>query len=494
MGKHLAIDIGADTGRAIVGWLEQDRLVMRELHRFPTRNTSILGKRTRNIYRWYEEIVTALHLYVREYGSCLDSVGVNAMGHEFSLLDGDGQIIRFPMSYRDSKFGRREVNALIEQRMGKDTVYQITGNQAMDADTFVQFLIAHENREEAFQHAKGLLFLADTMHYLLGARPCCEMSLASYSRLLNQRNYTWSEELFQAFDFNRKLGMPLVWAGETIGVVDRELCAQVGLETQPWIITPCGHDTADAVVAMPDCFGSSAFISSGTWSLLGFETATPVISPASCQANVSNSTTGFGRNMFKKNVTGMWLVQQCHTRWNIPYDEIVLRARQADSMQMTIDVDASRYMYTTRMAQAIAEDLQERYGKAVSPDDSGLLARVIYESMAMKDRYTFEKIFHAMGKTPDNIVVLGGGAQNHYLCQLIANVMNLDVYAGHKEATAFGNLAMQLYGCGELTSRKDVKRTANRSVEYMRFSPQEPAVWQDRYERFLSEHVFENLW
>ena len=163
-------------------------------------------------------------------------------------------------------------------------------------------------------------------------------------------------------------------------------------------------------------------------------------------------------------------------------------------MQMTIDVDASRYMYTTRMAQAIAEDLQERYGKAVSPDDSGLLARVIYESMAMKDRYTFEKIFHAMGKTPDNIVVLGGGAQNHYLCQLIANVMNLDVYAGHKEATAFGNLAMQLYGCGELTSRKDVKRTANRSVEYMRFSPQEPAVWQDRYERFLSEHVFENLW
>ena len=103
---------------------------MRELHRFPTRDTSILGKRTRNIYRWYEEIVTALHLYVREYGSCLDSVGVNAMGHEFSLLDGDGQIIRFPMSYRDSKFGRREVNALIEQRMGKETVYQITGNQA----------------------------------------------------------------------------------------------------------------------------------------------------------------------------------------------------------------------------------------------------------------------------------------------------------------------------------------------------------------------------
>jgi rhamnulokinase len=493
MNRHIAVDIGADSGRVIAGWLEDGKLVMQELHRFPTQDFYLQGRRQRNLYRWYEEILHGLSIYVQKFGHDLGSIGVNAMGHEYVLLDEKGGIRALPVSYRDSSFEELQLDELLEKKIDLRIVYMITGNQSAKADTLNRILIQQRDESVDFTHSKGILFLPDAMHYMLGAMPCCEMSSASYSRLLDQRAYIWSKEIFDVLAIDRSLMSDLVWAGDTIGIIDEGICRQLGLPIGIKIITPCGHDTADAMLCVPNIDKDCAFISSGTWSLIGLGTEKPVITEQTFKIHASNSTTGFGMNMLKKNVTGMWMIQCCRREWGgISYPEIIDMARRVNINDLTIDVDASKFQYAHNIPTIIASDVKDRYGVDISPNNIGQISRIIFESMAFKDRYMLDRLLSAIDdREVSCIYIVGGGAQNELLNQLIANITGLTVYAGAFEATSMGNILLQAYGCKEINGRNDLMEIASSSANYKRFMTQDIEVWGERYRKFLGDHDLE---
>lgn len=489
MKYRVAIDIGAESGRAIVGYLSDGIMHLEEIHRFTTRDVYVRGKRIRNVYRWYEEIITALKKYVINFGTELDSIGVNAMGHEFSLVDSDGNLCYLPCSYRDCSFGKQELDRIIEKNLGDRKIYSITGNQASEADPFTQLIIGKQNRKSVFEKAEGILFLADTIHYLLGAYPCAELSLASYSRLVEQLSGTWSNELFNAFDFNSSLQSKIVAGGSIIGKVEKNICDTIGFTNQPLIITPCGHDTADAVLAVPNCGKNSIFISSGTWSLIGYEIDRPIINEESYKINASNSSTAFGKYMYKKNVAGMWLIQQCNDIWGLSFDEITKRAAESDSNGVYIDVDAPKFKYSTCMLSDILNDIKTNYCLSINQDDVGTISRIIFESMALKDKYMIDLLDGAIDLKAERIIIVGGGTQNKLLCQMISNVTNLPVITGQKEATALGNLLVQAYGEGEINSYEEMKAITNASTDLSYYYPQNVELWEEKYNNFREESI-----
>ncbi len=241
MKKHLAIDIGADTGRAIVGELKDGVLQMQEIHRF--RRIRFRSVRLRNVYRWYEEIMQALSLFKEQFGNHLDTIGVDALGCEFSFVDLSGSLLNLPLSTRDD--ATFDHVAIIDKEVGRRRLYELTGNQIMPVDTLNRILYYRENDANLLYRASGILFLSDIMHYFLGSQPCCEYSLATYCHLYDQNKDCWSNELFSAFDLPKRILRPqIVHAGDIVGRLDSCLSEELGFDTQRYIVTPCSHDTS----------------------------------------------------------------------------------------------------------------------------------------------------------------------------------------------------------------------------------------------------------
>lgn len=490
--KHLAIDIGADTGRAICGEIRDGVLMMEEIYRFSTRDMLVRGSRRRDIYRWYEEILHALQEYVRRYGPDLDSVGVDALGCEFSLIDQKGELINLPLSSRNEK--EFDHIALLEKEVGRKRLYSISGNQLMNVDTLNRLLLLREEEPEKLERAQGILFLADIIHYLLGSRPCCERSLATYFHLYDQGRNCWSDELFERLALPKTLQPEIVTAGQKIGQLREDICREVGLLKSPAIITPASHDTADAVISIPAEGEDWMFLSSGSWSLIGIETDRVQTDDAAFSINASNSASALGRLMYKKNVSGMWLIQQCYRAWGCEsYDEIV-RVASGKEAEGWIDIDSMRFFYTDDMPRAVCADVKEHFGVEVSPDDVGMVARIIYESMALKDRYVIERILKTVKRVISRLYIVGGGSKNGLLNQMIANVTGLQVCTGAAEATSMGNLLLQAYGCGELDDLAALRKVAGASIDMRCFAPEDMQQWNEKYQRYLCGVNIENRW
>lgn len=493
MKKHLAIDIGADTGRAIVGELKDGVLQMQEIHRFPTRDFRVRSVRIRNVYRWYEEIMQALSLFKEQFGNHLDTIGVDALGCEFSFVDLSGSLLNLPLSTRDD--ATFDHVAIIDKEVGRRRLYELTGNQIMPVDTLNRILYYRENDANLLYRASGILFLSDIMHYFLGSQPCCEYSLATYCHLYDQNKDCWSNELFSAFDLPKRLRPQIVHAGDIVGRLDSCLSEELGFDTQPYIVTPCSHDTSNAVLCVPDLGDNWAFISSGSWSLIGFVTDNPIINDRSFSINASNSALAFNKYMYKKNVSGMWLIQQCSRYWGIKsYSQIAKLAHQAKPLSCWIDIDSLKFFYTNKMPEAVSLDVKEHYGVDVDPNDTGAIARIIYESMAMKDRYVLERVLSTGRKKIKKIYIVGGGSKNTFLNQLIANITGYEVRTGASESTSIGNLLLQCVGSGELADLQELTQVAINSIKSDVFTPEEQLYWDAQYKAFLSSTKIENIW
>lgn len=481
---HLAIDIGSESGRAYVGWIEQDQLHTEEIHRFVTQDVFIKNRHVRNLYRYYEEILQSLALYSARFGSPLRSIGVDAWGSDFVLLNRRGEVARLPSSYRDSD--SNDVAPLVEERLGCWQVYQKTGNQEMPADTLHQLLRLQKDGHPSLDQPSAILFLADLFHYWLGSKPCCEHSLASYGRLFNNDSEEWDQDIFTAMRLPQSMQSQVVYAGDSIGYVHPEILRKTGISSPVEIITPCSHDTACAALSVADTGNDWAFISSGTWSLLGMETNRPICSAKAWRNNFSNSSMPLRTNMFKKIITGTWIIQRCSESWGLySYEELVELAEAIGQNELYIDVDSKELYAAENMPLAISKQVQGLFGSEVDPLDAGRISRIWMESLAMKYRYYLEKLLDVSRKSISKVYILGGGSRNRLLNQLVANAIGYEVHTGVYEGSSVGNLLLQAFGCDEIEDKHHMRQIVYNTFPQTIYYPQDSSNWDKKYKVFL---------
>lgn len=491
MYRHLAIDIGSESGRAFVGYIENNKIVLKEIHRFKTQDFLLNNRRARNFYRYHEEIQKALKIYVEIYGEKLESIGVDAWGGDFVLLDRKGNIARLPSFYRDCALS--DIESIIEKKYGKRRLYAKNGNAEMRNDTLQQLLRLQEEDEPSIDDPRAILFVADVFHYLLGGKICCEHSLASYGRIFNNLYNDWDDEILDTFGIPRSIKTPVVYAGEIVGTVNREILDAAGITSEVKIITPCSHDTACAALAVADLGDDWAFISSGTWSLMGFETPAPVITDKAWINNFSNSSMPLRTNMFKKNVTGMWIIQQCKEKWNkYTYDEIVDRAEQSTDKECFVNVDAPELFCSPDMPLEICKLVKRDFGIEIDPDDVGTVARICFQSLALRYKYFLEKLMDAADKKVSKIYIVGGGSRNRLINQFTANATGYPVSTGVYEGSTVGNILLQAYGYGEIKSKAEMRQIICNTFPQTVFEPQYKEEWSLKYELFLNNVPCDN--
>jgi rhamnulokinase len=485
--RHIAFDLGAESGRAVAGWLENGRLTMEELHRFPTQSMTLGATVRWNVYRFYEEMLAALGKYAQKYGEELSSVGVDAWGDDYGLLDAEGNLIELPYCYRDARTAGTD--ALLEKTVGKSRVYALTGGQFLIFNTLNQLIASVRSGSKALREADKLLFIADLLHNFLCGSVCTEYTAPSITQLMDTRTERWVDELFRAFQIPQHFLPPIVHAGDTVGTLYAHLAAQAGLRAGVKVIAPAVHDTASAAAAVPAQGEDWAYISMGTWCIAGLETDAPIINEEGCRLSLSNSAGAFGKNLFLKNVMGLWVIQQCRKAWNrqvplLDYAGITRLAEQAAPFAAFIDPDDEMFFSPQNGVEAIIQYLKKT-GQSTRPAESvGGAARLVFEGLALKYRYVLDKLKTVAGQKITRLHLIGGGIQNTLLCQFTANALGVQTLAGPVEATAAGNLLLQAYGCGEIGSLGELRTVAARTAALKEYQPQETERWRQAFEQY----------
>ncbi|MBN1624130.1 MAG: rhamnulokinase [Clostridia bacterium] len=486
--RHLAFDLGAESGRAIVGEIENGKLELCEIHRFETQGMSVNGSLRWDVYRLFYELKNAMRIYVEKYGPELSSIGVDTWGVDFGLLDKRGNLIGIPYHYRDKR--NEGTDEIIEQKMGHQKVYELTGIQFLSINTLNQVISMRRDKDPGLDISQEILFIGDILHYFMTGKVCAEYTIASISQMYDTTERRWSNEIFKAYDIPKTMQTKIVQAGEEIGTIRADLAKEVGLSVSTKIIAPGVHDTASAFAAVPAMGENWAMISSGTWSITGMEIDKPITTKECYEMNISNSGGVLGKTMFLKNVMGLWIIQSCKKVWNrfepdLDYSEIVSRAEKATPFAGVIDPDNSVFLNPEDAAVEISEYLSKTGQPSVDSGDVGQIARIVFESLALKYRYMFERLAKATGKTIDTLHITGGGCKNEMLNQFTSNTMGLKLIAGPVEATAAGNILMQAYGTGEISSLSELRKVVRDSFEIKTYSPIDTVSWEKQYKKFL---------
>ena len=457
----------------------------------------IHGKSVRNIYRYHEEILYAMKKYVQQYGTELESIGVDSWGGDFVLLDRNGDILKLPASYRATSAGN-DIAEIVEQKIGRKELYMQTGNQAMPTDTLSQLIRLKYAGDPSMDDPRGILFMGDIYHYLLGAPACCEHSLAGYGRIYDNREGRegWNTEVMKRFGIPVTIQTPVVYAGDVIGQVDPVILKETGLKKPVKIITPCTHDTSCAALAIPDHGKDWIFISSGTWSLLGTETEKPVINEKSFASNFSNSSMPLGTNMFKKNIQGMWMIQQCRKKWGekYSYSDIVAAAEKVTDNNVYIDVDMEEFYSPEDMPLAITKAIKRDFQMDIDSNDVGKIARICFESLALKYRWYCDRLLEAADKKITKIYIVGGGSNNTLVNQFTANVTGYPVYTGVTEGSNVGNILLQAYGSGELAGKTEMREVICNTFLRKKYSPESTDKWEKKYQVFSKNISHKAQW
>jgi rhamnulokinase len=479
----LAVDLGAGSGRVVAGIYNGTRLELVELNRFPNDPVKQPDGWHWNFDGLFAHTKHGIALAAKKFGDAVVSVGVDAWGVDYGLLDADGKLLCAPFQYRDSRTEGMQEEAF--RRMPRMEIYQRTGIQFMFFNTLFQ-LLAETKSPARLGAAQRLLFMPDLIHYFLTGIGVSEKSIASTSQLLTPHTQEWERDVIKAMGLPERIFGKLVDAGTALGELQSGVAAETGAKKLR-VIAPAGHDTASAVVGVPAEEPEPVFLSSGTWSLMGRELNRPVISEASYQATFSNEGGVFGTTRFLKNIAGMWLLQETKRVWDAAgksagYSDLIARAEKSPPFAALIDPDATGFQAPANMVDAVAAFC--RQSGQMAPADPGACTRMILESLALKYRFVKESLAQVTGKPIDRIYVVGGGSQNQLLNQFTADALNCTVVAGPVEATSIGNIIMQLYALGEIHSLTDGRALVRGSFETKTFKPKNPGAWDDAYARF----------
>ncbi len=482
--RLLAFDLGAESGRALLGLFDGRQLKLQVVHRFANTPVRILDGLYWDVLSLHREMVHGLRLAAGEGG--IDSIGVDTWGVDFGLLGRNGELLGNPRHYRDPH--TEGVMEAAFERVPRAELYRRTGLQFMRFNSLFQLLAMQRDRSPLLDVATHLLFMPDLFHYFLTGIKVNEYTDASTSQMLDPRTRSWDENLVGTLGLPTHLLGTLVQPGTVLGPLRAGLCQETGLPGVP-VVTPGTHDTASAVAAVPAKGDSWAYISSGTWSLMGVETPTPVMTDAALAYNFTNEGGVNGTTRLLKNVMGLWLVQECRRAWeragqSHSYEDLVRLASAATPFAAHVNPDDESFILPQSMPDAIVTACR-RTGQT-PPDSVGGIVRCALESLALKYRWVLEKAEELTGKRRDVIHIVGGGCQNALLCQLTADACNRVVLAGPVEATALGNLLVQAMGLGLLGSIAEGREVVGRSFEGREYTPREPGRWDEPYGRFVN--------
>ena len=483
--NFFTFDLGATSGRSIIATLRDGKIDLRELTRFPNKMVRIGEKYFWNIYSLFDELKNGLSAAAAE-GVMLDSVGIDTWGVDFAYVGEDGLFTGLPRAYRDPY-----TNGAPEEyfeKIAKKKVYELTGIQIMNFNSLFQLYAAGKESSQAFKSAKNILFMPDALSYLLTGKKICEYTIASTSQMLNPRSKQFEPELLKQAGVDSSLTLPVVMPGEKVGNIRASICSECGLGEIP-VIAVAGHDTASAVAAVPAENGNFAYLSSGTWSLMGIEVKSPIINEQSFDLNFTNEGGVDGTIRFLKNITGMWLLEQCRKEWEMQgtrysYPEIVQMSLSSKGFQRLIDPDHASFANPASMSEAIANYCKN--SGQTPPANHAEYVRCIFDSLALKYKHVLNSLKQLAPFEIEKLHIIGGGSQNQLLNQMTADSTGIPVVAGPSEATALGNAMMQAKGLGAVKSLDEIRAIVRNSVSPEIFYPRQSEFSEDIYSRFLS--------
>lgn len=463
---YLAFDLGASSGRLMAACTEGDQITLKELHRFANAPVNMGGFLYWDLPYLYREIKDGLKkaaAYLEEEKIQAQCIGIDTWGVDYGYLAKDGSILGSPFCYRDSKNAR----AMAECPMDFAESYKIAGLQQMDFNTVYQLWHDVKHRPEVVENADCLLFLPDLLNYFLTGVKGCEYTIASTSALLAAKTRDWSDEILEKIGFPRRLLLPITDAGNKLGCLTKEVQDETGLPAIPVALVG-SHDTASALAGIPFTGEDQAFLSSGTWSLIGLEIDEPVITDESCEANFTNEGAVDGKIKFLKNISGLWIIQQLRKQWQSDFPTMIKMARENLETELIIDPDDAAFLAPISMEGAIRDYLKE-HGQR-EPLNRGEVVACVYRGLTEKYRLAVENLKKLTGKDIRAIHMVGGGIQDELLCELTMKKTGLDVITGPIEAAALGNALMQMKAVGDLSSLKEGREMIGRSFPIKKYT------------------------
>ena len=481
-GNVLAFDLGAESGRAILGRFDGSIVRMEVIHRFTNGPVRVLGQLYWDALRLFEEIQQGMRLAGQR--ASLDAVGIDTWGVDFALLGRHDILLGNPRHYRDPH--TENIMAETFRRVPKEQIFHCTGIQFMRFNSLFQLLALQRDHSPLLEAARSLLFMPDLFHFWMTGVKANELSIASTSQFYDPVARTWAYSLFEQLGLPKAILGDILMPGTRLGTLVPAVAEATGLGRVS-VILPATHDTASAVAAVPARGQDWCYLSSGTWSLMGIEVQTPIIDDRSLQHNFTNEVGVDGTIRFLKNIMGLWLVQECRRSWqrqghDYSYEELTRLAEQSPPFRSLIDPDHPDFLLPEDMPQAIARYC-ERTGQPV-PQQPGDYIRCCLDSLALRYRWVLDKLEAMRGRRVEVIHIVGGGSNNRLLNQLTADACDRLVLAGPAEATALGNILVQGIGLGYFSSLAQARDVVARSCSPKRFEPQQPEAWTEPYRRF----------
>ena len=488
--NYLAVDLGAESGRTMVGTFEGNRLSLTETHRFPNGPVRLPDGMHWDVLRLWSEIKTGIGISAAKLDKNIKSIGIDTWGVDFALLDRQGALLANPFHYRDER-----TDGMLEEafrRMPRAEIFSNTGIQFMQLNALYQLLAMSLGNSPLFEVARTFLTIPDLFNYWLSGEITNEFTNATTTQCFDPRKRDWATPVLAAMNIPTKMFGLITESGTALGTVLPHVAAEIGAGDIQVVLPAC-HDTGSAVVAVPAQNQDFAWISSGTWSIMGAEVHEPSVSDKALEYNFTNEGGVFGTWRLSKNIMGLWLIQECKRTWagrgeNLSYDEMTRLAAEARPFLAVIDADDSRFFHAGDMPDRIQKFCVET--NQTVPQTKGEILRVALEGIALKYRWVLERLEELTGKHLDPIHIIGGGTKNRLLNQLAADATCRPVVAGPVEATALGNILMQAVGMKHLGSLADAREVVRLSFQPEIYEPKQASEWEEAYSRL--EKVMNN--
>ncbi len=483
--NYLAVDLGAESGRAILGKLEDGQLSLSEMHRFPNIPVRLPDGLHWDALRLMNEVKHSIALACQAGEGRLNGIGLDTWGVDFGLLDRTGILISNPMHYRDSRTD--DMMEEVFKIVPKEDIFSQTGIQFMQLNTLYQLFSLVWSNSPTLKIAETFLTMPDLFNYWLTGRKVCEFSNATTTQCYDPRRGQWAAPLLQRLSIPTEIFPEIVQPGTLLGPLATQLSEELCVPAAQ-VIAPACHDTGSAVAAVPAVSDSHAWISSGTWSIMGVTVDDPVISDQTLAFNLTNEGGVNGTFRLSKNIMGLWLVQECRRTWehegdSLSYEEITRLADAAPALRSLVDPDAREFLKPGDMPGRI-QAYCRRTGQSV-PDSKGAVVRCALESVALRYRWVLERLETILGRRLEVIHIVGGGTKNRLLSQLAADATGRKVVTGPVEATAAGSLLIQALGLGDVATLEDLREVVRRSFAVETFEPSDASGWDEAYRRFV---------
>ena len=485
--QYIAVDLGAESGRVMLGTVSDTKLALEEIHRFANGPCEVAGTLRWDFEKLFGEIKAGIALAVKAADGPVAGIGVDSWGVDYGLIGADGALVEQPYHYRDSR-----TDGMVERAyelVPKRNIYDYTGIQFLQFNTMYQLLAARLSSSAALTKATRMIMTADLVSYYLCGEVFAEYSLASTSQLMDMATGRWSAELCEKLSLPVDILPRIVAPGTVVGKLTSELAGQFGCEPID-VIAIGSHDTASAVAAVPARSGKWAYLSSGTWSLIGLEVPQAIINDTTFKYEFTNEGGVESTIRLLKNLAGLWLVQECRRHWQsegeeLSYGELTALAEKAQPFLAYIDCDDDDFIAPGDMPGRIKAYLARTAQAAI--EDKGQMVRMVLESLAFKYRRVMEMLEDMAGYKVEVLHIVGGGIQNELLCQFAANATDKKVITGPVEATASGNIIMQAKAKGQIDSLSQGRELVANSFAIKEYVPQDAQVWAREYEKFMSK-------